>query len=160
MLESDDKVVSQIMCECYRFIAEPDRLTVEQLDRMLQERCQPEHMAIMRSRFDCTVAEVNGKVCGIVALGGNNVAELFVHPAHHRHGIGAMLFRHAQERVKASDYTKLTVATTGYAIPFYEAMGMHTVGRRQVTFGPLEGRDLILLEKKLKAHDAEEADFR
>jgi len=37
---------------------------------------------------------------------------------------------------------------------------MHTVGRRQVTFGPLEGRDLILLEKKLKAHDAEEADFR
>jgi hypothetical protein len=44
----------------------------------------------------------------------------------------------------------LTVHTTGYAIPFYEAMGAHVVRKRACDFGPIEGWTLTYLEKELK----------
>ena len=40
MTEQDDVPVSRIVSGCYRFIAEPDGLTTEQLDRMISERCR------------------------------------------------------------------------------------------------------------------------
>jgi GNAT superfamily N-acetyltransferase len=102
-------------------------------------------MAINRTKFTCYVAEVDGKVVGFMASSGSRVEELFVHPKHHRHGIAAALFRKAESECRDS---VLTVGTTGYGLPFYQAMGMHVTGTRVVTFGPLEGRELTELEKK------------
>ena len=149
MKESDDKIASQIISECYQFIAGPDNLTIQQCDRMIEDRCQPGHISIMRERHECTIAEVNGIVVGIIAVEGSNIEELFVHPGHHRQGIGSALFRNTESSAATAGHTKLTVGTTGYGSPFYKAMGMHTVGRQQITLGPLEGRDLVLLKKEL-----------
>ena len=149
MTESDATAVSRIVSECYRFIATPDGLTRTQLDAMLRERCRPEHMLVVRSRFQCFVAEIERDVVGLLALGGSNIEESFVLPARHRQGVGSALFGHAEQRVRSGGHPKMTVSTTGYGRPFYEAMGMNVVGTRRVTFGPLEGRDLVTLEKEL-----------
>ena len=137
--------MSWIVSESYRLISEPDGLTPDQRDRMIAERCQPEHMAINRERYTCHVAEVDGAVVGFIAASDNNIEELFVAPGRHRQGIATALFR----KVEADcQHSVLTVGTTGYGVPFYEAMGMRITGKRPVTFGPLEGQELIQLKKK------------
>lgn len=145
MRECDDHPVSRILCECCRLVAEADGFTPEQHARMLSERCQPKHMSGHRARFTCYVAEWNGSVAGFIAGSGGNVEELFVDPRRHRRGIATALFRELESDCQGS---VLTVSTTGFGVPFYEAMGMHVTGRRRVTFGPLEGREVIQLEKK------------
>jgi len=145
MTEHDDIPVSQIVSDCYRLIAEPDGLTPEQRDRMISERCQPEHMAVNRDRYAYYVAEQDGTVVGFIAVSDNNIEELFVHPGHHRHGIATALFRKLEDDCQDS---VLTVGTTGFGVPFYEAMGMQVTGSRLVTFGPLEGKELIQLAKE------------
>ena len=146
MTESDDLPVSEIVAACYHLIAEPDGITPAQLDRMIAERCQPRHMAFHRDNFTCYVAELDGTVTGFVAASTNNIEELFVDPEHHRCGTATALFQQAETDCADSI---LTVSTTGFGVPFYEAMGMHVTGRRLVTFGPLEGKELIELKKEL-----------
>jgi hypothetical protein len=143
MVKTDDIPVSRIVSDCYRLISEPDSITPDQRDRMISERCQPDHMAIHRGRYSCHVAEQNGHVVGFIAASSGNIEELFVDPKQHRCGIATALF----QKVEAdSQNPSLTVSTTGFGVPFYLAMGMHITGRRLVTFGPLEGNELIQLE--------------
>ena len=149
MTEADDFAVSRIVTECYRFIAKSDGVTPDQLDKVIAERCQPEHMAINQGRFSCHVAESDGSVVGFIAASGGSIEELFVHPEHHRHGIATALFHMVEDNCQ---HSVLTVGTTGYGIPFYEAMGMHITGKRLITFGPLEGKEQTLLEKKRPNH--------
>ena len=149
MKASDDKQVSSLVSECWRLIAEPDGLTEEQLNNMLKERCRPEHIAAIRERFDCWVAGKDRRVAGCVARCGYSIEELFVRPSYHRQGVGTALFEHTEHEVREAGYGKLAVLTTGYGMPFYEAVGMQVVGLRRVTFGPLEGRELTALEKVL-----------
>lgn len=144
MTRADDAVVSRIMSECYRLISPPDGLTGTQLDRMLSERCRPEHAAMNRTRFTCYVAEFEDSIAGFVAISENRIEELAVSPKHHRRGIATALFHIAENSCQGP---RLMVGTTGYGVPFYEAMGMRMTGKRLVTFGPLEGRELIQLEK-------------
>jgi GNAT superfamily N-acetyltransferase len=145
MTQQDDGAVSLIVSECYRFIAATDGIPPEQRERLIAERCQPEHMAINRARYTCHVAEDEGVVVGFIAASASNIEELFVHPARHRRGIATALF-HKLEATSRGDV--LTVSTTGFGIPFYEAMGMQITGKRMVSFGPLKGRELIQLEKR------------
>jgi uridine phosphorylase len=152
MTEQDDMAVSQIVSACYRIIAEPDGITLDQRDRLIAERCQPEHMAINRARYTCHVADSDGSVVGFIASSGSDIEELFVHPKHHRRGIATALFRKAEAD---GEHSVLTVGTTGYGIPFYKAMGMCITGKRLVTFGPLEGKELIQLEKRRPIHTSE-----
>ena len=149
MTESDATAASRIVSECYRFIAGPDGFTNAQLDALLRERCRPDQMVAMRSQFQCFVAKIENEVVGLLALDGNSIEELFVPPARHRQGVGSALLRHAERRVHAGGYLRMTVSTTGYGRPFYETMGMHVVGTSRVTFGPLAGRDLVMLEKDI-----------
>ena len=145
MTESDDATVSRIVSDCYCLIAKSDGLTPGQRESMILERSQPEHMAINRDRYTCHVAELDGKVVGFIAASDSNIEELFVAPNHHRRGIAATLFRKVETECQ---HSLLTVGTTGFGTPFYEAMGMHVTGTRLVTCGPLEGRELIQLEKR------------
>ncbi len=149
MRASHDRQVSNLVSACCRLMAEPDGFTEEQLNNMLKERCLPEHIAAIRDRFDCWVAEQDRRVAGYVALCGYSIEELWVRPSYHRQGVGTALFEHAEQEVRQAGYGKLAALTTGYGIPFYEAMGMQVVGRRRVTFGPLEGRQLTALAKAL-----------
>ena len=65
---------------------------------MLKERCLPEHIAGIRERSDCYVAELEGRVVGYMALCGYGIEELWVEPSYHRQGMGTALFEHAERR--------------------------------------------------------------
>ena len=73
------------------------------------------------------------------------IEDVYVAPALRNQGIATALFRKAETDCQ---HSVLTVGTTGFGVPFYQAMGMHITGKRPVTFGPLEGEELIQLEKK------------
>jgi GNAT superfamily N-acetyltransferase len=144
MTEQDDIVVSRIVSDCFRLIADPDGFTPDQLDRMLSERGSPENMKIYREKFTCYVAEIDSVVVGFVAFSPGEIEELFVHPNCHRKGIATALFKKTELECRGP---VISVNTTGYGKPFYESMGMRVVGRIDVTFGPLEGKELIRMEK-------------
>ncbi len=149
MTESDDRAVSELVGLCWRQIAEAAVINERQLEAILRERCRTEHAAALRERFNCHVADVGGQIKGFLALSGYSVEELWVRPESQRQGIGAALFQYAEQSANEAGHGKVSVATTRYAVPFYEGCGMRAVGKRTVTFGPLAGEDLILLEKVL-----------
>jgi len=149
MTESDDTIITQLRAAGYRFIAGPDGFTDEQLEFLLRDRCGLDYTAWAREKWPCYVAEDDGEVVGTIAVGDNVIEELWVSPAHHRKGSGTALFRKAEELIRQAGYKTMTVSTSGYGRPFYEAVGMKVAGYKIVPNGPLAGRRHMVLEKAL-----------
>jgi ribosomal protein S18 acetylase RimI-like enzyme len=66
--------------------------------------------------------ELTGRLLGFVGVDGGCVAWLYVHPKHHRHGIGRALLRHALPRAGADAWT-ITAASNAAAIALYRGEG-------------------------------------
>jgi ribosomal protein S18 acetylase RimI-like enzyme len=146
----DDSAISGLMAAGYRFIAGPDGITDEQLDRLLRERCTENDAATIRARWECLMAEIDGQVAGTIAFSEDEIQNLWVHPDFHRRGVGSALFAAAEAVIRKTGQRRMWVRTTGYGRPFYEAMGMTFVGLRPSAFGPLKGRKITVLEKVLR----------
>ena len=102
------------------------------------------------------VAEVDGRVCGLVLLGAcqdpdarpddGEVIALYVHPVHWRSGVGRALVDAATERLAAAGHRQATVWTLAESprnLAFYESLGFRRDGgtQRRESFGsPLEVR--------------------
>lgn len=149
MTREDVPAASRLVSACYRFLAERQGFSAEQLRRLLAESCSEAWLEETFDAYPRFVAESGTCVVGLVGVEGNDVAELWVDPAWHGQGIGAMLFRKAERMMRDAGHTTLTVRTTGYAIPFYEAMSAQVVDRRPCPSGPLIGWPLTYLEKSL-----------
>lgn len=149
MGEGDAEAVSHLLAECYRFLAEQDGLTAPQLAALLETRGCREHVLWLISQHRCFVAELEGAVAGMVAVGTGSIQDLFVLPRFHRRGVATALFQHAERLLRESGNERLTVTTTGYGRPFYEAMGMQAFSTCPVSYGPLIGRELLVLEKQI-----------
>jgi len=78
------------------------------------------------AREDVTVAETGGRVVAFLALAGEELDHLYVHPDQHRQGLGTALLLHAQQT-----RTRLELwvfqRNTG-ALAFYTAHGFAIVG--------------------------------
>lgn len=66
--------------------------------------------------------ELTGRLLGFVGIDGGCIAWLYVHPKHHRHGIGRALLRHALPRAGADAWT-ITAASNAAAIALYRSEG-------------------------------------
>jgi GNAT superfamily N-acetyltransferase len=76
-------------------------------------------------RQEVTLSEAGGVPVAFLALAGDEVDHLYVHPGHHRHGHGAKLLNHAQAR---RDHLELWVFQRNHgAIAFYAAHGFTVV---------------------------------
>lgn len=150
MAREDVAAVSQLVATCYRFLAERQGFSSPQLKRLLTERCSEEWIRKTTALGETYIAESGAGIVGLVGIEGNDIAELWVAPRCHRGGIGRQLFSTVERILRDRRQAVLTVHTTGYAIPFYEAMGAHVVGKRACDCGPLKGWTLTYLEKELK----------
>lgn len=150
MSMDDVTAASKLVTHCYTFLAERQRFSIRQLQRLLSERCSEDWIRQTTARGETYVAESGGEMVGLVGVDGNDIAELWVAPASHRSGVGTQLFAKAESIMRQRRYVVLTVHTTGYAIPFYQAMGARVVREKACDGGPLTGCTLTHLEKELK----------
>ncbi|RQW79643.1 MAG: GNAT family N-acetyltransferase [Methanothrix sp.] len=73
-----------------------------------------------------TVAEKTGEVVGVAARSDNKIDILWVHPDHHREGIGSVLLDTIETELKKSGYELATLACfsdNDRAMVFYRAKG-------------------------------------
>lgn len=71
----------------------------------------------------------NGGVCGFAHIHSPEIVGLFVHPDHHRKGLGTELFRFG---VKTIGVRPILVMATLNAVPFYEKMGCRKISTEVV----------------------------
>lgn len=72
------------------------------------------------------------QILGVLAMRGLHISLFFVHPAHHRHGLGRSLFDAARQKIPNS---VLTVNSSPYAVKIYRCLGFHATDCEQVTNG-------------------------
>ena len=146
---ADVPAVSDLVSSCYSFLAQHQGFSAAQLQRLISERCSPECIEQTCHEFERYIAESSDDVVGMVGLRENDVAELWVSPDFHHQRIGAQLFAKAEDLIRSRGHAVLTVRTTGFAVPFYQAMGCRILEKKACPFGPLEGWVMTHLEKNL-----------
>ena len=96
------------------------------------------------------VACINGLIVGVVAVKANEVAKLFVDPAHHGQSVGLILFNSAEKIIAKGKYEELIVGVMAQsAIGFYEKMGMSKFDEKILQSGVFAGCKTPLMRKVL-----------
>ena len=145
--------VTAVVTDCYKFLAQREEYTTQQLDRLIAEKCSEQDIRATYENRKCFVAEVHNIVVGITTVNrSTKIEEFFVLPKYHRQGIGTALFTKVEQWLAAQGHKDLTVNTTGSAIAFYKTMGMQVVGQKVVRFGPLVGWRSTVLKKALTGY--------
>lgn len=139
---------ADLMAACYREIAVRDQYNDAELHGLLAQ-CETDYVRRQFAAFEVMVAEEDGQVAGFAAVEGNDIALLFVAPAHQNKGIGTQLLTAAEESLSAGGHTEVT-ATTATAPKFYTRRGYDIRGRSTCDEGPLKGRALLNLLKNLE----------
>lgn len=117
-------------------------------DEAFMSACVPELTVTTRrlAENEFWLAEANGRLCGCACLaagaaeGIGQVLAFFVAPGLQRRGIGRALWGRLVERARARNIGRLELDADPFAVPFYQAMGMRTVGA--VPSGSIAGRTL------------------
>lgn len=149
MKEADVEEVSELLRSSYAMLAEREGLSRDQADYLVTERGSVE---CVRRESKCQrymVAREGGGITGIVAVSGDTIAKLYVHPDCTGQGVGRSLYDAAESVIRGEGHGCVRLGAFPTAVPFYEKMGLVAVGRKAAT-GPLEGRAVVLMEKKLK----------
>jgi len=152
MAPEDILCVSEIVSECYCFLAKKQGFSDNQLQGLLSERGTKQCIAKWFDKYQTFVSEDDSKLLGVLGTEKNDIGELWVLPSHHGRKIGKTLFQKAEQEIAKAGYPKLTVRTTGYAVPFYKAMGAFVVDQRPCAFGPMKGWNMTYLEKPLQTN--------
>ncbi|MHC4599810.1 MAG: GNAT family N-acetyltransferase [Planctomycetota bacterium] len=149
MTAEDLPKVAALLEEAYTYLAEMEGLTPDQRENLIRERGSEEALLEQMSMYRFFVLEKESILSGVMALRENEITKLFVQPGEIRAGIGTMLFEIAQRAVARGGHDALVVGTTGHAIPFYKAMGMEIVEKRNAAVGPLAGWEITVMKKAL-----------
>jgi GNAT superfamily N-acetyltransferase len=135
---ADARAIAELEVRAWRwayvdFIAEEDMITVaERVERWTG-----------RSAEGAFVAEVEGRIVGVVQVVGDEIKGLYVEPAAQGAGLGATLLDFACERLRAAGYAQAMLwvfEPNGHARGFYERRGWVADGARNELLGTSELR--------------------
>ncbi len=149
MTPADHREASEILTACFRWLAEREGLSAPQLAFLLSRATEATVEEESKTRRHL-VACKGDAILGMAVVNRNQIARLYVHPRHHRQGVGRALFMAAQDLIRASGFTEATVgALVASAAAFYRAMGMHDV--EEVEYEPqiFNDRKVLILRKPL-----------
>lgn len=141
--------VSAMLKRSYEFLGKQEGLTDEECAALFEQRGSPSALLAQMKEYSFYVVVREGILAGVLAMLENEITKLFVDPSLHTSGIGSALFQIAQRTAAREGFDALVVGTTGFAIPFYESMGMEIYGTTKADEGPLAGRTITLLRKHL-----------
>jgi GNAT superfamily N-acetyltransferase len=128
--KSDTRVVGQLIADTY---SEFNLSCASPEDRRLMlgpfrhaHSSEPEHQKAIAEVL-CSpiflVADIDGKIVGVLRGRKERLASLFVYKDFHQQGIGRMLVEDFEKRMLAQHVAVIRVAATLYAVPFYAQMG-------------------------------------
>jgi GNAT superfamily N-acetyltransferase len=138
--EDDAASVGRLIARTYRAynLSEADP---EEQERLLgpfrfAESDSPHHQRAIQDVLHSPmlyVAEVDGRICGVLRGRANVLASLFVDGRMHRRGIGRRLVERFEKDSRNVGVQWVRVASTLFAVPFYQAMGYKkTTGVRRL----------------------------
>ncbi len=143
----DFAAIGKVITDCYSALAVQEGYTRLELEALVNS-CSPAAVMERWASFRTYVAEVDRAVVGIVALEGQEIAELFVSPDWQRQGIGSSLLAEAEQEIAASGSDSVFV-WTATAAAFYQRQTYHIVEKANCNGGPLHGRPTTRLAKRL-----------
>lgn len=106
----------------------------EETKRALRGQNTPEAIIEKSKERTFYVAETKGTIVGIAGYLGNEVKTVFVHPTHHKRGIGKALVQHVLQEIKRQGYAEAFVKSSTYAEPFYAKLGFEKIKRERVEY--------------------------
>lgn len=151
MKSGEELAVSELLCECYRWVGSVERYSQRQVAFLVEERGSLRTVQEESRDQSYLVACSGDTVVGVVAVAGGVIAKLYVAPLHHGEGIGTALFEAAEASAQEAGFSRLTLGTTPHAVGFYERRGMSVAARRLHDAGVFRGRETVLMEKALRS---------
>jgi GNAT superfamily N-acetyltransferase len=130
---ADARAIAELEVRAWRwayvdFVAEEDMITVaERVERWTGD-----------AAAGAFVAEVEGRIVGVVQVVGDELKALYVEPAAQGAGLGAALLDHAHERLRVAgdaDAVLCVFEANGHARGFFERRGWVADGARDERLG-------------------------
>lgn len=152
MKESDIEKVSDLLCSCYRWLANVEKYNEDELNFLLTQRGAVETVKRESAVERYYVAAEDDRIIGMVSIKDSHITKLYVHPDCHGRGIGKKMFNIAKDEIIKSGFHGMNAVAIGEsAVPFYERMGMKIVGRKKSTAPGFEGREGIQMRMSLNS---------
>jgi ribosomal protein S18 acetylase RimI-like enzyme len=147
MTEADHAEVSELLCACFRWLAEREGFTAQQLEFLLGRGSERTVREESKTRPHLVACE-GQSIVGLVVVHGNEIARLYVHPRSHRRGVGRALFETAEGLIRSAGHAEARVgALVEGAAAFYKAMGMKPVSCEPYEPAIFLGREVVVLRK-------------
>lgn len=141
--------VSRMVCASFKWGAEREPYSPEQIESYFRERGSVEAITEQFKAYQTLVACIDGQIRGMVSIKDNEITKLYVDPKAFRLGIGRRLFEAAEELIRNAGYSEFflgTIFRTNHV--FYEAMGMCRTSEKTVSKGPFKGTKTTIFTKK------------
>ncbi len=147
---ADHREVSALLRACFEWVGQRDGFTPRQIGFLTGERSSEQTLRAESGTRPHLVAREAGRIMGVAAIKGNELARLYVHPRDHRKGVGQALFAAAEQMIRKAGHGEMTVAAlVPSAVAFYQAMGMAVVGQERYEPEIFPDRPVVILSKPL-----------
>lgn len=148
MTEADIPEASRLLCASYRWLSERENWTLKQLEFMLCGRGSTASLSRDLKVESLLIANHERALVGLAAAKGNELTRLYVHPSHHRRGVGTLLYTTQEKEITKQGYSSMVATVIGpSALPFYESMGMRVVRWRRPADDIFADRKVAVVEK-------------
>ena len=148
MKDAEVAGVSRLLCSSYSALGEREGLSAEQIEYLCSRRGSEACVNRESRSQQYLVAHEGGAIIGMVAIAGDTIAKLYVSPERWGQGIGRSLYEAAESLIREHGHPCVRLGAFPTAVPFYQRMGLSVIGEKAAT-GPLAGRNMILMEKRL-----------
>ncbi len=147
MRKNDIAAISDIICACYRWLAEMEGYTTRETSLLIEKRGSCKALTEQQRECHFIVAEINDELKGASSIHKNEIMKLYVDPNHFCKGIGSALFTYAEKIIAEQGYDNILLGAFPSSAGFYEAMGMELENEKISAGGPLKGRRILIYSK-------------
>jgi ribosomal protein S18 acetylase RimI-like enzyme len=140
--------VSRLVCTSFKWGAEREPYSPDQIDHYFTERGSVEAITEQFKEYQTLVAIKKKQIWGMVSIKDNEITKLYVDPEAFRLGIGRRLFEAAEDIIRKSGYPEIFLGSIfETSRPFYEAMGMLQTSEKTITTGPFKNATAKIFKK-------------